>query len=130
MDSLNTPPPQHSRPAERLVHVEQDFHAVLRMGRGQSRLIPLGKPGGVLNCLHNIFPLDVRVILQQFLNGFAHANLRNYPANRYPCTPDTGLAAHHGGIQADPIKPFQIRHGLTIDYSAVKGKVYFTFNLL
>jgi hypothetical protein len=61
----------------------------------------------------NILPLKVGIIGQQFFYTYPRANLPDNHAHCYPHTPDTGLAAHHGGVLGYPVKVF-IVHKETI----------------
>jgi hypothetical protein len=83
---------------------------------GKGNFPPLGQSGGILQRLHNILPLKVRIIFQQLLNGLSRANLPDNHTHRYPYTPDTGLSPHYRGILGNPVKSFKMLcfHGVIL----------------
>jgi hypothetical protein len=108
---LNSPVAEHIRPPDGKVYINEDLHRALYPGQG--KFMTFGKPGGVLQSLHNILPFKIGVIGQQRFNTFPRAYLGKYSADGNTHSPDTGLAAHNGGVLGDAVKRFN-GHNFTI----------------
>jgi hypothetical protein len=102
LPQTSAPARQHSRPAIRHIHVNKESQGRLRLYKGCR--IALGKPRGKLKGLHNIFPVNIGIIGQQFFNSLSRADLGNYSAHGNPCSPDTGFTPHDGGVEANTIQ--------------------------
>ena len=87
----------------------------------EANFAPLGKNSGIPQRLHNIVPLKVGVIREQFLNAHPLANLPDNHADRYPHAANTGLAPHNRGVLGYPVKVFFI-HTTSILRKQAKNK--------
>ena len=76
---------------------------------GESDLMPLGKSGGILQSLHNIFFFKIGIIREKFLTADPRANLTDDHANSYPHTANTRFTPHNGRVLGYPVKIF-IKH--------------------
>src|SRR2546425_75540 len=81
------------------VHVRQKTHQVSR-----SLNLFLGKPSGVLDCLLDIFSVQIGISIKYFLESCTVCNLTDNHRNGNPHATDTCSAAHDIGMECDSVE--------------------------